>query len=72
MDKDEIVRRLEKLAGHAVHVIGEQPLVMSLEDGIALSEAVLLLKEFVPVCRDGEICRCKRGCKWCKKAVKWE
>ena len=45
MDIDEIIRRLERLAGRAVHVKGEPLFVMSLDDGIALSEAVSLLKE---------------------------
>lgn len=45
MDKTEIVKRLENIAKHAVHVIGEPPFIMSLDDGIALAEAVLLLKE---------------------------
>ena len=45
MDKEEIIRRLKKLSGHAVHVVGEPPFIMSLDDGIALEEAVRLLKE---------------------------
>ena len=36
MDIDEIIRRLEKIAGHAVHTVGEPLLVLSLDDGIAL------------------------------------
>lgn len=45
MDKEEIIRRLKKISEHAVHVTGEPPFVMSLDDGIALDEAVRLLKE---------------------------
>lgn len=45
MDKEEIIRRLKKISGHAIHVVGEPPLVLSLDDGIALDEAVRLLKE---------------------------
>lgn len=45
MDKEEIIRRLKKISGHAVHIVGEQPFIMSLDDGIALDEAVRLLKE---------------------------
>lgn len=45
MDKEEIIRRLKKISGHAVHVVGEPPFTMSLDDGIALDEAVRLLKE---------------------------
>ena len=45
MEKSEIIRRLEKIARHAVHVVGEKPFVMSLDDGIAVYEAIALLKE---------------------------
>lgn len=49
MDKKEIVRRLKKISEHAVHVTGESPFIMSLDDGIALNEAVRLLKEQEPI-----------------------
>ena len=45
MDKEEIIRRLKKISEHAVHVTGEPPFIMSLDDGIALDEAARLLKE---------------------------
>lgn len=45
MDKEEIIRRLKKISRHAVHVAGEPPFILSLDDGIALDEAVRLLKE---------------------------
>ena len=45
MDKEEIIRRLEKISEHAVYVAGEPPFIMSLDDGIALDEAARLLKE---------------------------
>lgn len=45
MEKSEIIRRLEKIARHAVHVVGEKPFVMSLDDGIAVYDAIALLKE---------------------------
>lgn len=45
MDKEEIIRRLKRLSKHAVHVVGELPYIMSLDDGIALDEAVRLLEE---------------------------
>ena len=48
MDKEEIIRRLKKISRHAVHVVGEPPFIMSLDDGIALDEAVRLLKEREP------------------------
>ena len=45
MEKYEIIRRLEKIASHAIHFVGEPPFVMSLDDGIAVKDAVELLKE---------------------------
>jgi len=45
MEMDEIIRRLEKIANHAIHFIGDQPFVMSLDDGIAVKDAIALLKE---------------------------
>lgn len=42
---NEIIERLENLAKHAVHCVGEHRFVMSLDDGIALHEAIDLLKE---------------------------
>lgn len=44
MDNEEIIRRLKKISEHAVHVTGEPPFIMSLDDGIALDEAARLLK----------------------------
>lgn len=44
MNTEEIIRRLETIAKHAVHTPGEIPFVMSLDDGIALHEAVELLR----------------------------
>ena len=43
MDKDEIIERLKNIADHAVHTVGEAPFVMSLDDGIAVHEAIELL-----------------------------
>jgi hypothetical protein len=48
MEMDEIIRRLEKIANHAIHFIGDQPFVMSLDDGIAVKDAIALLKEQEP------------------------
>jgi len=46
MDKEEIIRRLKRLAEHAVNVAGEPPyFILSLDDGIALHEAIRLLNE---------------------------
>ena len=45
MDKSEIIERLERIAGHAVHVVGEEPFVMSLDDGFAVREAIEILKQ---------------------------
>lgn len=44
MNIEEIIRRLEKIAEHAVHTPGEKPFGLSLDDGIALHEAVDLLR----------------------------
>lgn len=45
---NEIIDRLENLAKHAVHCVGEPRFVMSVDDGIALHEAIDLLKEQEP------------------------
>lgn len=77
MDKEEIIRRLKDISEHAVHVIGEPPFIMSLDDGIALREAVQLLKEQEPrvltlhEAADGNQCYCVEfryhyGCGWVK------
>lgn len=62
MNIKEIIRRLEKIAEHAVHTPGETPFVMSLDDGIALHEAVELLRtRIVPdACNS---CNRRAGCK---------
>ena len=44
MNKREIIERLKNIAGHAVHTVGEKPLIMSLDDGIAVHEAIELLE----------------------------
>ena len=43
MDKNEIIKRLKRLAKCAVHTVGEPPFVMSLDDGIAIHEAIDML-----------------------------
>ena len=43
MDRTEIIERLKNIAEHAVHTVGERPFIMSLDDGIAVHEAVKLL-----------------------------
>lgn len=48
MDKSEIISRLKKIGDHAIHVKGESPFVMSLDDGIAVNEAIDMLKEQEP------------------------
>lgn len=53
MDKAEIIRRLEKISSHAIHTVGEEPFVMSLDDGITVKEAIDLIKQ------QPEIVRCK-------------
>jgi len=44
MDKTEIIERLGEIAKHAVHIIGEEPFIMSLDDGIAVHEAINMLR----------------------------
>jgi hypothetical protein len=46
MDKSEIIERLKNIASHAVHTVGERPFVMSLDDGIAVHEAIELLTNY--------------------------
>lgn len=48
MDRNEIIQRLEKIAEHAVHTVGEPPLILSLDDGVALYDAAALLEEQEP------------------------
>ena len=45
MDKNEIIERLERLARCAIHTVGELPFVMSLDDGIAIHEAIDMLRQ---------------------------
>lgn len=42
--RKEIIERLERIAGHAVHTVGEEPFVMSLDDGIAVHKAIEVLE----------------------------
>ena len=44
MDKNEIIERLGEIAKHAVHTIGEEPFIMSLDDGAAVYEAIDMLR----------------------------
>ena len=43
MNRQEIIHRLENLKDHAVHTPGEAPFIISLDDGIAICEAIDLL-----------------------------
>ena len=43
MDRTEMIERLEKIAKHAVHTLGEEPFFMSLDDGIAVKEAIEII-----------------------------
>jgi hypothetical protein len=49
MNKREIIERLKNIAEHAVHTVGEPPFVMSLDDGIAVHEAIELLEKLEPL-----------------------
>lgn len=44
MTREEIIDRMERMSEYAVHKIGAPRFVMSLDDGIALCEAVEILK----------------------------
>lgn len=44
MDKNEIIEHLERLARCATHTVGEPPFVMSLDDGIAVYEAIDIIQ----------------------------
>jgi hypothetical protein len=44
MLKDEIIQRLERIAKHAVHIKWEEPYVMSLDDGVAILDAINMIK----------------------------
>lgn len=49
MDRNEIVERLKHIAKHAVHTYGEvSPFVIGLDDGIAINEAVAILRAQEP------------------------
>ena len=41
---EEIIERLNNIARHAIHRVGEQPFVMSLDDGLALHSAIDILR----------------------------
>ena len=43
MTREEIKTRLNNIAEHAIHTRGEKPFILSLDDGIALKEAVEIL-----------------------------
>ena len=48
MDKNEIIERLGRIAKHAVHTIGEEPFIMSLDDGTAVYEAIDIIQQSQP------------------------
>lgn len=52
MDRQEIIHRLKILRDHAVHTPGEAPFIISLDDGIAICEAIELLMEQEPTVGD--------------------
>lgn len=62
MDKREIIERLKNIAKHAVHTVGEKPFVMSLDDGIAVNEAIELLKK--PERKTGRWIPCSQNASW--------
>lgn len=48
MTNEEIIGRLERMAEHAVHTVGEKPYVMGLDDGIALYSAIEAINAHQP------------------------
>jgi len=67
MDKEEIIERLKNIADHAVHTVGGAPFIMSLDDGIAVHEAIELLTNIPEIPDSWVPCsNCERRCK------KWE
>jgi DNA-directed RNA polymerase subunit RPC12/RpoP len=44
MDRDNTIARLEDIAKHAVHTAGEDTFILSLDDGLAIHEAIEALK----------------------------
>ena len=48
MDKNEIIERLGEIAKHSVHTIGEEPFIMSLDDGTAVYEAIDIIQQSQP------------------------
>lgn len=54
MTREEIINRLETISKHAIHTVGEEAYVMSLDDGIALRKAIKALKaqRWIPVSED--------------------
>ena len=72
MTNEEIIGRLERMAEHAVHTVGEKPYVIGLDDGIALHKAIDLLKlqEPKPVHVTADINYRKIGeCPNCNKVI---
>ena len=60
MDKNEIIERLGEIAKHAVYIIGEEPFIMSLDDGTAVYEAIDIIQQSQPQ-RIGHWKRCWVG-----------
>ena len=49
--ENEIIQRLEKIAKHAAHIKGEEPYIMSLDDGVAIMDAIDIIKSNQPEVR---------------------
>ena len=45
MTKEEIIERLKRIANHSVHEVGRLPYILSLDDGVAVYEAIGLLEQ---------------------------
>lgn len=82
MERKEIIARLKKIAVNAL-AVGVEPYILSSDDGIAASEAVMLLGKQEPVpylvdrSRNRRCPKCKtilkgRYCHECGQAVKMD
>ena len=66
MDRKEVIKRLKRIAEHAIYTVEEPPFVMSLDDGIAVNtaidelEGIELMKEKVV----GSVVQFTEGHKW--------
>lgn len=58
-NKRKLIEKLQNIADRAAHVMGEEPQILSLDDGVAICIAIDMLSA------EPEIIRCK-DCRWRK------